>query len=233
MIEAVQRWRMAFRRGSPALDLGQAEIARAWESALLATDLPVVMSATATPRPRLSFAAPLPPGRIAEHDLADVVLGERWTSARVRSTLESALPAGFELVDLFDVWTGAPALTAVVNAMSCRAVVRGASLAGVARAGQSLLAAASLERARAKAPGRSVDYDLRPLLLDLEVTGDAEEPTVRMLLKLTSDGPSGRPDEVVLALGEAAGRELAQLDLVRERLWTMDEAPALARQLAR
>ena len=73
------------------------------------------MSAAATPRPRLSFAAPLPPGRAAEHDLADLVIGERWTAARVRALLEAALPAGFELVDLFDVWLGAPALTAVAQ----------------------------------------------------------------------------------------------------------------------
>src|SRR5664279_1154511 len=103
MVEAVQRWRIAFRRVSPALDLGPPEIARAWEIALEAAGVPVLMSAAAKPRPRLTFAAPLPPGRIAEHDLADVVLAERWPLARLRGALSAALPAGLEVVDLYDV----------------------------------------------------------------------------------------------------------------------------------
>jgi radical SAM-linked protein len=233
MLEAVQRWRIAFRRGEPALDLGQAEIARAWESALIAAGLPVVMSAAATPRPRLSFAAPLPPGRLAEHDLVDLVIGERWTATRVRSLLTTALPAGFELVDLFDVWLGAPALTAVLNATGHRAVLSGAEPSDVADATGGLLAADRLDRTRSKGSERSVQYDLRPLILGLVAFPGLEGPEqtiVRMILRTSSDGPSGRPDEVILALGEVLGTQLELVELVelvRERLWTADEVPTL------
>lgn len=48
-----------------------------------------------------------------------------------------------------------------------------------------------------------------------------------MILRTSSDGPSGRPDEVILTVGEALGRELELLELIRERLWTADEAPTL------
>ncbi|HEY7937092.1 MAG TPA: TIGR03936 family radical SAM-associated protein [Candidatus Limnocylindrales bacterium] len=230
MVEAVQRWRIAFRRGAPALDLGPAEIARSWEGALLAAGLPLVLSAAATPRPRLSFAAPLPPGRLAEHDLADVVIGERWTAARLRALLVASLPAGFELVDLFDVWLGAPALTSVLNAMSHRALVCGADPLEVVAAAETLLAADRLDRTRSKGAERSVQYDLRPLILGLAaipgVVGP-EQTIVRMILRTSSDGPSGRPDEVILALGEVLGASLEVAELVRERLWTADETPTL------
>jgi radical SAM-linked protein len=232
MLEAVQRWRMAFRRGEPALDLGPPEIARSWEMALIAAGLPVVMSAAATPRPRLSFAAPLPPGRVAEHDLADIVIGERWTAADVRSLVTNALPAGFELVDLFDVWLGAPALTAVVSAMSHRAVVSGAEPVDVAGAAAALVAANRLVRTRSKGSERSVQYDLRPLIVGLvSIPGPSptEQTIVRMILRSSSDGPSGRPDEVLLALGEVLGAQLELIELVRERLWTADEIPTLDR----
>jgi radical SAM-linked protein len=230
MLEAVQRWRIAFRRGEPALDLRPPEIARAWEGALIAAGLPVVMSAAATPRPRLSFAAPLPPGRVAEHDLADLVIGERWTAARVRALLDASLPPGFELVDLFDVWLGAPALTAVLNAMGYRAVVTGAGPLGVAGAVGALLAADRLHRSRSKGSERSVTYDLRPLIVGLAANPGpivTEQTIVRMILRSSSDGPSGRPDEVVLALGEVLGAQLEVAELVRERLWTADEIPTL------
>jgi radical SAM-linked protein len=236
MVEPVQRWRIAFRRGSPALELGPPEIARAWETALAAAGIPVVMSAAATPRPRLTFAAPLPPGRLAEHDLADVVLGERWSIPRLRAALRAALPAGLELVDLYDVWLHAPALTAALGAMSHRATVTGAPLADLSTAAAKLLAAGRLDRTRTKGTEQRPTYDLRPLILGLEVsagvavTGPAGTPsTVRMVLRTSSDGPSGRPDELLLALGEAAGQPLELVELVRERLWTSDEVPTLAR----
>ena len=224
MVEAVQRWRIAFRRGSPALDLGPPEIARAWEIALAAAGVPVVMSAAAKPRPRLTFAAPLPPGRVAEHDLADVVLAEHWSLPRLRAAVSAALPAGLEVVDLYDVWLHAPSITAVLNAMSHRAKVAGASPGALSAAAGELLAAERLDRTRTKGAEQRQSYDLRPLILDLTVDGEI----VRMALRTSSDGPSGRPDELLLALGEAAGHPLELVELVRERLWTADEVPTLA-----
>ncbi len=234
MVEAVQRWRIAFRRGSPALDLGPSEIARAWEAGLAASGIPVLLSAAATPRPRLTFGAPLPAGRAAEHDLADLVLSERLRLPHLRPTLVAALPVGFELVDLYDVWLGAPSITAALGATSYRAVVGGAAAVDLAGAAERILAAPRLDRIRAKAD-RGVPYDLRPLILDLAVpgAGASDVPdgtsgaTLRMVLRTSADGPSGRPDEVLLALGEILGCQLEQLDLVRERQWTSDEVPRL------
>ncbi|MFI5199201.1 MAG: TIGR03936 family radical SAM-associated protein [Candidatus Limnocylindrales bacterium] len=234
MVEAVQRWRIAFRRGSPALDLGPSETARAWEAGLAESGIPVVMSAAATPRTRLTFAAPLPAGRAAEHDLADLVLSERWRLARVRPALVAALPVGFELVDLYDVWVGAPSITAALGATGYRASVGGAPSADLTGAADRLLAAPMLKRIRAKAD-RAVPYDLRPLILDLAVSATDPEAvpngpsgaTLRMVLRTSVDGPSGRPDEVLLAMGEILGCQLEQLDLVRERQWTSDEVPRL------
>ncbi|MGH2511099.1 MAG: TIGR03936 family radical SAM-associated protein [Candidatus Limnocylindrales bacterium] len=235
MVEAVQRWRIAFRRGTPALDLGPPEIARAWEAGLVSAGIPIMMSATATPRPRLTFAAPLPAGRIAEHDLADFVLSERWPLPRLRPVLVAALPPGFELVDLYDVWLGSPAITAALSAIGSRVTVAGTGPAQLGAAVSTVLASERLERTRPKAGG-SVAYDLRPLILGLETatqapadspTRESEQAIVRMILKSSPDGPSGRPDEVILALGEAAGHELIQVELVRERLWTADELPTL------
>lgn len=225
MVEAVQRWRLAFRRGAPALELGPPEIARAWEAALADAGVPVMMSAAAKPRPRLTFAAALPPGRVAEHDLADFVLTERWSLPRLRSALAGAVADGFAIIDLFDVWLGAPSVTAALNAISHRATVSGANPAELEDAVRMLLASPRLERTRAKAAERRTTYDLRPLILELDTGAGAE--TVRMRLRASSDGPSGRPDEVILALGELLGRQLELVDLVRERLWTSDEDSTL------
>jgi radical SAM-linked protein len=230
MIEAVQRWRIAFRRGAPVLEFGPPEIARAWETALAAAGIPVVMSAAAKPRPRLTFAAALPPGRPAEHELLDVVLAERWSLPRLRAALTGALPPGLEIVDLYDVWLGAPSITAALAAMSHRAILAGPDPVEVSGAVATLLEADRLHRTRAKGTERSVQYDLRPLILELGANPRPEatkQTIVRTILRTSSDGPSGRPDEVFLALGEVIGRELELVELVRERLWTADEVPTL------
>ncbi len=226
MIEGIQRWRIAFRRAAPALELGPPEIARAWEAALAEAGVPVVLSAAAKPRPRLTFAAGLPPGRVAEHELLDVVLAERWPLARLRTALAAALPEGLGIVDLYDVWLGAPSVSAALSATTHRVTVDGASPAQLAHATGALLERPTLERTRAKSAERQTTYDLRPLILELETRSGSM--VVRMLLRASSDGPSGRPDEVVLALGEVIGRELELVDLVRDRLWTNDETPSLA-----
>ena len=49
------------------------------------------------------------------------------------------------------------------------------------------------------------------------------EATFRARLRLAQDGPSGRIEELVLALAEQAGRELTLVSAVRERLLTSDE----------
>ncbi len=229
MNEARQRWRVVFARDAAARFLAHLDAVTQWERALRRAGVPVALSQGNTPRPKLAFAAPLPLGMLGERELVDVVLAERLTLPALRARLEGQLPAGYRLVDLFDVWLGEPAAASRLAAADYRVAVRGASAAELAEAAEALLAADSLERARPRGEGRSVAYDLRPLLLDLTVA-DAPGPvasgapaSVRMRLRHAPEGVAGRPDEVVLALGEALDRVLELDVIVRERLLVTDE----------
>jgi hypothetical protein len=167
-----------------------------------------------------------------EAELVDVVLIERLTVADTRARLAGHLPAGDTLVDLFDVWLGEPTMAARLGASDYRLEVGAATAAELAEACAGLLAATSLPRSRPKGDGRVVDYDLRPLLLGLEVSpgraGDAgsvrtDVVTLRMRLQLSQDAASGRPDEVVQALGDALARPLSVERTIRERLLTIED----------
>ncbi len=250
--EAVQRWRVGFRRTAPALELSHGEIVRAIEAAVVAGGLPT--ATTPAGRPRVAFGAQLPAGLRAEGERFEVLLTARRTMADVRAALETVVPAGLAIVDLHDVWLGAPSLSASIAAADHRVRVTGATPEELSHVGAGLLDAPTLPRERLKGGGRSVAYDLRPLLLGFEVidaagpasgAGDpaaataatpalapASDPgadlasssvVLRIRLRISPDGPSGRPDEVVLALGERLGRALAIVDHVRERLLTFDE----------
>ena len=225
--EPRQRWRIVFAREAAASSITAAEEVGLWTAALGAAGIPLATGGGKSARPRLSFAAPAPTGVPCKGELLDLVLTERLSRAELRERLERGCPAGRRIVDLFDVWLGEPSITARLGAADYRIVVGGASPDELIAAARALVAAGSLPRRRSKGEGKTVDYDLRPLVLDLAAvpgpTPAPDQATFRARLRLVQDGPSGRTEELVLALAEQAGRELRLVSAVRERLLTIDE----------
>jgi hypothetical protein len=154
------------------------------------------------PRPKLVFAAPLQLGMLAEHDLADLFLAERLTSPDLRGRLASGMPRGYLVVDLHDVWVGAPALAPQLVAADYRVTLFNVKHDDLVAAVARLMAAVG------GAP--------RPLLLEARVhapdttaiaQATADPPAVDLWLRLrhSQDGGSGRVDEVIAALAGELG----------------------------
>lgn len=193
----------------------------AWEVALEASGLPSFRPAGRA-RARVAFGAPLPAGIAAERELADILLTSFEPVWRVREALAGRLPGGWRLVDLYDVWIGAPALAGQVVAADYRIDLGDADGGRVAAAAEALLAAERLPRERLK--GRSVvRYDLRPLLLDVRVVDVGPPRLVRVRTVFHPELGTGKPAEVVAALGELAGSALVIDSIVRERLILVGE----------
>jgi hypothetical protein len=127
------------------------------------------------------------------------------------------LPDGWRLVDLYDVWLGAPALAGQIVAADYRIAVSGGEARDLARAAQVLLAADHLPRERQKGT-QSVTYDLRPLIADLEIVASGPPVVLRTRTRFHPELGTGRPSEVIGALAEAAGVPLSTGSVVRERL---------------
>jgi radical SAM-linked protein len=219
--EPRQRWRSVFRRDAAASAIEPRALQEAWEAGLAASTLPLLGRAgPGGLRPRISFAAGLPAGMAAERDVADIVLTERLPVDAVRRALRAALPDGHELVDLYDVWLGEPALAAqAVGADYVVTLQATCPDPETLRAGASrLLAAERLDRTRLKG-GKQTRYDLRPLLVSIEVEDDRRPIAVRIGVRFDSALGNGRPEEVVAALGEACGApRLTATETVRLRL---------------
>ena len=223
--EPRQRWRLVARRSAGAPSLTQREVAEAWEAAVVASGLPVAFTDAARPRARVSFGAPLPVGIAAEAELIDLVLVERLPAWQVREALIAGLPDGWSLVDLYDVWPAGPPLAGRVVAADYRIVleedVRREIVEDAARV---LLGSATLPRDRPRG-AETVRYDLRPLIIGLRV--DPGSPVVvRTRTRFHPELGTGRPEEVLAALGETCGRPLNPKAIVRERLILADEADA-------
>jgi radical SAM-linked protein len=218
-IEPKQRWRVTFARDQPPRDevpTGREYIGR-WESAVVTAGLPAVLAASG--RPRIALGAPLPSGCSADGELLEFWLTEIRPAWVVREGLQPVLPAGHRLIDLENVWVGAPALAGRVAAADYEVTV-GSELpeAALAAAAAGLLATDRLSRDRVKG-GETRTYNLRPLIVGLHASGQ----TLRMRTRIHPELGTGRPDEVVAALGHMAGVTLTVERIVRRRLVLADE----------
>jgi hypothetical protein len=218
---ARQRWRLVLARSGDAPAIGGRDLGEAWEDALEASRLPLFRPAGRVRR-RIAFGAPIPATLAAEHELADIVLSETLPAWRVREALRTHVLDGWRLIDVYDVWLGGPALAGQVAAADYRIEVGPCDPAAVVAAAEHLLAAGALPRERAKG-GSVVRYDLRPLLVDIRVADAGPPLTLRARTRFHPVLGTGRPEEVVAALGDELRGPLAIASVVRERLILADE----------
>ncbi len=219
---ACQRWRLRVAIGAP-----DPAASRSWPALLGLTGLPIAGAGAG--RGRVTPACPLPVGVAGEREVVDLYLVERLPAAVVRAAVVAVLPAGLSLVDLHDVWVGAPSAPAAVVAADYRAHLAGPARWMIEGAVLALLGATTLTRERRREK-KTTAYDLRPLILGLGVAGsDASGVTLAMRLRHTPDAV-GRPEEVVAALGEppAAPLPVALVvhSIVRERVVMADDPGA-------
>jgi len=217
--EPRQRWRVTFGRAAATGDevpSGREYIGR-WEETLLASGLPVLVLASG--RPRIALGAPLPTGCAAEAELLEFWLTALRPAWAVREGIESGLPAGHRLASLESIWLGAPALSGQIAAADYDVALDGEVATPELRAAiERTLAAKTLPRERLKG-GATKTFDLRPLIVGLE----AGDTGITMRTRIHPELGTGRPDEVVAALGDALGKPLAIARTVRRRLLLADQ----------
>jgi radical SAM-linked protein len=206
--------------------------AGAWASLLERGGLPL---AGGPGRGRVVPAAQLPLGIAGEREIVDVILAAHLPAAEVRERVRAGLPPRVELVDLHDVWIGAPSASAALVAADYRVEVAGAPVFELRVAAEALWTASTLPRERRREK-KTQAFDLRPLVISLSVAAvrppagageDAPTAVVRTRLRHRPDAV-GRPEDLVAALAESPapplGAELRVLRIVRERLLTTEDA---------
>jgi radical SAM-linked protein len=214
---------VTFVRSGDAAALPARTVLDGWEAAVAVSGLPSERLEGAGERPRLQAGPPPPTGALAEEELFDLYLVERRTRAEVREALDRATPADHRITDLVDVWVRAPSPAACVVAADYRVELEAGGGDGpelLRTAVRDLLASDRLIRHRDRA-GRPSPFDLRQLIVDVEVAG-ASDPTrqaLAMRLRIDPQLGTGRPADVLDALREASGLSLQPAGpIVRGRL---------------
>lgn len=196
------RMRIIFSKGGTTRYISHLDLARALERAINRAGLPVAYSQGFNRRPRLSLAAALPLGYTGEAEVADVWLVAPMAPATFMAQLAPQMPPGIVLRAAHETPLVGPSLQQQLAASIFDVrFVEAVDVAALRAAVESALAAPSLLRERTRTKnGRPQLVDLRPLILDMDLTQDEDGPCLRLRLVQTAT-LTGRPDDVLAALG--------------------------------
>ena len=196
----LQRIRAVYARQEELRYVSHLEMQTVWERTLRRAGAALAYSQGFNPRPRIHMACALPLGFLSRCEIIDfwidVSPGEVQPEMKILAAqIRAAAPPGLQLLELEDAALDLPALqTQIVSAVYEAAPYDAIDPIWLAQAVAGLLAAESLPRERRNKP-----YDLRPLIESLEI---APEGPTRLTMQLASrDGATGRPEEVLDALG--------------------------------
>ncbi len=219
-----QRLRFRYRITSEARGLGQRDLARAWEEAAVAANLPLAHSEGKRSGALIQIAAVLPQGVTSDGELVDVFFEEAVDPDSALAGLQTTMRPGVEAVAVEEVGVGGRSLQALLRwaEYDVRVPSNGLSAEELRRRISALLDASSVpvEHKREKNVRK---YDLRPLVLDIRLEG-VEDGAFRLLMRLRAEQEmTARADQTALAL------ELPEQLSVHRRSLHVDDVPAVLR----
>jgi radical SAM-linked protein len=194
-----QRLRLTFSRGEAVKYITHLDLMRTWERALRRAGVPVSYSEGFSPHAQIAIAAPLPVGTTSDAELMDVFLDERMTPRAFTDAVTPQLPAGLGLVRVREAAMSLPSLQADARSARYEVDVPRAALDDAAAAARAFLAESTVPWEHKREDGVRT-YDIRSLVHEIEAAPVDGGVRLTMLLRNDNSG-SGRPDQVVLALG--------------------------------
>ncbi|HTY81557.1 MAG TPA: TIGR03936 family radical SAM-associated protein [Dehalococcoidales bacterium] len=197
----MQRLRIRFTRGEEIKYISHLDLLRLWQRALARAGIAIAYSEGFSPHPRMSLAAPLALGVTGESELLDIYLA-KWSSPHTfTAAMERQLPIGLKIEQVFNIAPTMPSLQSQVTSAEYRvSIATEKTQTEVESAINALLDKETLPWQHQRDTGTR-HYDLRALIEDIWLeswrSGSCE---IMMRLRCDSAG-SGRPEQVIAAMG--------------------------------
>ena len=225
-----QRVRLVYEKGEAIKFISHHDEFRLWERTLRRADLPLLYKQGFHPQPHMQFAAPLGVGITGMNELIDITLSPPVPLPELAERVRAKLPPGVILQDLAEVPLKTPALQSLLIGADYTILIYAEpgelSAALFAERIATFWATTEIWRERER-KGEKYEYNLRPLAFELRYDGyDPATEEHRIFLRVQQRaGATGRPDEVVDALGLA---DYART-LRRDRLYYTDHPEDVTR----
>ncbi len=187
----VQRLRLRYAKRGRARFTSSRDFSRAFERALRRAEVPMAYSSGFSPHPRISYANAAPTGAASEAEYCEIGLTTPCDPDRVRGALDAALPAGLDVVEVWEAQSGALADRLTGSHWSVR--LPGADLDELAAALADFTGRAEVEVQRMTKNGLRT-FDARACVVSASTTSDGLD------LVMHHTTPLVRPDDVLAAL---------------------------------
>lgn len=203
------RIRITFSKQSALRYTGNLDLHTLLERAARRAALPLAYSQGFHPTPKIQLASALPLGFSSRAEMMDIWLTSDCEISQLRTDLQATLPRDIQILNIETVDDRAPALQTQVIAAEYEATIPDEFASNLTSRLSAVMDAESLPRER-----RGKPYDLRPLIEELTPfvpSGHSPhfhgkwgetEGGVKLLMRLAArEGATGRPEEVLSALG--------------------------------
>jgi len=224
-----QRVRLTYEKGEIVKFISHHDEFRLWERVLRRANLPLLYKQGFNPQPHMQIAAALGVGITGVNELLDITFSPSVPLDELTERIRAKLPPGVFLHDIKEV----PLKTASLQTLLIGADYKILIFAEPGEIDPSLiedriatfLAQTEIWRERER-KGQKYTYNLRPLVFILRYEGyDANSEEHRIFLRVQPrPGATGRPDEVV----DAMGLDDFARTLRRERLYFSDQEEDVA-----
>lgn len=220
------RVRITYEKGERIKFISHQDEFRLWERTLRRADLPLLYKQGYNPQPHIQFASPLGVGITGANEWVDITFSPRLPLDEIVARMQAKLPSGVAIRTIQEVPVKSEALQNHLIGADYSILI----YAEPGELDESLLveridaflAKTEIWRERER-KGRKYAYNLRPLVFELRYEGyDPEVEHHCIFLRVQQrPGATGRPDEVVDALGlddfaRTLRRERLYLDNVEE-----------------
>jgi len=197
----MHRLRLKFARKDRLKFLSHLDMMRLWERALRRAGLSLVYSEGFSPHPQISMAAPLAVGVTGLAELMDVYLQHSIPINEFLQKIRPQLPDGVEILEVTVAGIEAPSLQSRIRFAEYSVEVQPEkSPSDILQDINNLLSTKQLPWHHARDTGERF-YDLRELIDDVwMIAGNEGKYTIGMRLRC-DPSRSGRPEQVVKALG--------------------------------
>ena len=226
----IQRLRITFSRGDETKYISHLDVMRFWERALRRAAIPVAYSEGFSPHAQISLAAPLAVGTTSEAELMDVFLAELMQPKQFITQLSAQIPPGIAVISAQEVGLALPSMQADVRFaeydvdIENKAADNAIPAVDAFDAVERFMAAETIPWEH-KRENETRAYDIRAQVAELAAVDLTDGTGVRLKMRLKNDNTgSGRPEQIVAALGLPAPTRIHRTQIILEKPKTAREA---------
>ena len=195
----MNRIRVSYEKNKEIRYTSALDMQKIWEHACRRSSIRITYSQGFHPQPKIQLGNPLPLGFISSDEKVDIWLEDTVDLTVMQSKVQNNLPAGIKITSIDAVVLSEPSLVSKIQYSEYHVYFYQTEILDARSDARITDFLAKSEIIRIKRNGKK--YDLRPLILDIKFRKNDHDVQFYFLKLLSQSNRTGRPDEVMLAMG--------------------------------